>query len=472
MNGHPKYLNPAFTRVFGWELEELENRRIPFVPESEKQITAEKIKEIFQHGRTLSFETKRYTKNHAVLDLILSAAVCKDRAGNSFGMVVNIKDISEKKALEAQFEQAQKMESLGTLAGGIAHDFNNYLSGLFGYIDLARNHAQSPRVLDYLNRAIRSADRAKGLARQLLTFSKGGAPIKKVRALSPFLEETTEFALSGGTASCDFDLPENLWTCNYDKTQIGQVIDNIVINAQHAMPSGGNIHVAAQNIEIGKKEKTTLKAGQYVRISISDTGTGISPKNMKRIFDPFFSTKQAGSGLGLTTAYSIVKRHGGIIDVKSETGTGSVFHILLPATGETILKSETTVRQAYCSSGKILVMDDEDGIREMLEEMLEQMGFSCVLTPEGQTALDTFKTAQAGGDPFRAVILDLTIPGGMGGKRVVRQIRELDRDIPVFIASGYSEDKAIAEPAAFGFTASVEKPFTIDHLAAMFKKHL
>lgn len=472
MKGHPQYLNPAFTKVFGWTLEELKEQIIPFVPEDQKQITKEKIKEIYQDGTPLTFETRRYTKTRDILDIILSAAVSKDTDGKPFGMVVNLKDISAKKVLEAQFEQAQKMESLGTLAGGIAHDFNNLLTGIFGYMDLARKHTKEVKVIDYLTRAIHSSDRARDLTHQLLTFSKGGAPVKQTGALIPFLEDMTRFALSGADVSCSFDLPEDLWTCEYDKNQLGQVIDNIVINAHHAMPSGGNVHVAAKNMEFYGKENSVLNAGQYIKISISDTGTGIPDKYLKRIFDPFFSTKQTGSGLGLATSYSIVKRHGGIIDVESEPGIGSVFHIFLPATGRATVMQEKRIDGNYHGSGKILIMDDEELIREMLEAMLASMGFSCVCTSNGNMAVTAFKDAVEKNEPFSAVILDLTIPGGMGGKQTVQELRQMDQSIPVFVASGYSEDVAVANPEAFGFTASIEKPFTMSELAAVFKTYL
>ncbi len=224
--------------MFGWAFKELEGMPIPFVPLDQEKISSEKIREIYTHGKPLSLETKRYTKDKKLLDIILSAAVIKDETGTPLGMVVNLTDISERKLLEAQYERAQKMESLGTLAGGIAHDFSNYLSGIFGYLNLALEETTNEKVKGYLSKVLASSDRAKGLTQQLLTFSKGGAPVKAVAPLDPFLQDTTRFALSGANVACNFVIPQDLWTCEYDKNQISQVIDNIVINALHAMPSG------------------------------------------------------------------------------------------------------------------------------------------------------------------------------------------------------------------------------------------
>ena len=470
--GYPQFINPAFTEVFGWTLEELQDGLIPFVPEDQKQHTFEKIREIYDHGKPLRIDTRRYTKDNRTLDIFLSAAVTKDDQGFPTGMVVNLSDITQRKALEAQYEQAQKMESLGTLAGGIAHDFNNLLSGIYGYLDLAKKKVTDPKISDYITRALNSSERAKSLTHQLLTFSKGGEPIKKIEPLPSFLQETTRFALSGSNVSCSFNIAPDLWMCDYDKNQIGQVIDNLVINAHHAMPSGGNIEVAAVNVTIPENTHPGLQPGRYVKISITDTGTGIPEKYLSRIFDPFFTTKQKGSGLGLATSYSIIKRHGGIIEVESEPGAGTVFHTFIPAASSFSRNEPAASEKLYKGSGMILVMDDEEMIREMLAVMLESLGFTTAATSDGHEALETFKALMNKSLPVQAIILDLTVPGGMGGKRAVREIRKINSAIPVFVASGYSEDAAIANPEDFGFTAGLEKPFSISELSRMLEKHL
>ncbi len=470
--GHPQFMNPAFTEVFGWTLDELKGGRIPFVPEDQKKHTFETIREIYDHGKPLRIDTRRYTKDNRTLDIFLSAAVTKDDTGLPTGMVVNLSDITQRKALEAQYEQAQKMESLGTLAGGIAHDFNNLLSGIYGYLDLAQKKNTDPKISDYLTRTMNSSERAKNLTRQLLTFSKGGEPVKKIEPLTPFLQETTQFALSGSNVSCSFNIAPDLWTCDYDKNQMGQVIENIVINAVHAMPSDGNIDVAAMNVTIPENILSSLQPGRYVRISITDTGTGIPERYLSRIFDPFFTTKQKGSGLGLATSYSIVKRHGGIIEVESEPGRGTCFHAFIPAAAGPITIERAAPEKRYKSSGMILIMDDEEMITEMLTAMLESMGFTTSITRDGRQAVEMFKTLTDQHLPVRAIILDLTVPGAMGGKETVREIRKINAAVPVFVASGYSEDAAIANPEDFGFTAALEKPFSILDLSRMLEAHL
>ena len=317
-----------------------------------------------------------------------------------------------------------------------------------------------------------SSERAKNLTRQLLTFSKGGEPVKKIEPLTPFLQETTQFALSGSNVSCSFNLAPDLWTCDYDKNQMGQVIENIVINAVHAMPSGGNIDVEAMNVTISENILSSLQPGRYVRISITDTGAGIPERYLSRIFDPFFTTKQKGSGLGLATSYSIVKRHGGIIEVESEPGRGTCFHAFIPAAAGSINIAQAAPEKQYKSSGMILIMDDEEMITEMLTAMLESMGFTTSITRDGRQAVEMFKTLMDQHLPVRAIILDLTVPGAMGGKETVREIRKINAEIPVFVASGYSEDAAIANPEDFGFTAALEKPFSILDLSRMLEKHL
>ena len=480
-NGHPLYLNPAFTQVFGWTFDELKNRVIPFVPEDQAELVAEKKELVYKNKEPVSFETRRCTKQGKELHMIISAAVILDEEGNACGMVTNLTDISEQKILEEQYEQAQRMKSLGTLAGGIAHDFNNYLSGILGYLDLARLEAGSENIQSYLTRAVESSERARALTHQLLTFSKGGAPVKEITHLGTFLEETTRFALSGSCISCAFHISKDLWACNCDKNQIGQVIDNLVINAQQAMPKGGDITLTAENLDQKKQipDPDGPGPGKYVKISITDTGTGIAPELRKRIFDPFFSTRPTkGNGLGLATVYSIIKRHDGHITVNSKPGKGSTFHIFLPATGEaTTPPSPTTGKKTgqpaiYRGKGRILIMDDDPIICEILTRMLERMDFSVIATYNGDQALEAFKTTRFQDPPLVAAILDLTIPGGKGGRETVKEIRKLDTDIPVFVASGYSEDDALSSPAAFGFTAGIKKPFLSTALEKMLKPHL
>jgi len=380
-------------------------------------------------------------------------------------------DLTEKMKMESMINNTTRLESLGVLAGGIAHDFNNLLTGIFGYIDLARSVSTDANVQEYLEATLASMTRARALTLQLLTFAKGGSPVQKLTPLIPFIQEVAQFALSGSNISCKFFLMKNLWPCNIDKNQIGQVIDNIIINAQQAMPSGGAIEIAAENIALGEKEHPPLAKGNYVKASIKDFGIGIPKDILLRIFDPFYTTKTKGHGLGLATCYSIVNRHGGCIDVESEPGKGSTFHIYLPASLETVAAPAAMVIK-HRGSGTIIVMEDEEIIQYAFRKMLESLGYAVVCKKDGKEALDFYTSETMAGSAFAAMIFDLTVPGGMGGKEAVAEVRKLDKVIPVFVASGYADDPVMKNPLTYGFTASISKPFTIAELSEMLNKNM
>jgi nitrogen-specific signal transduction histidine kinase/CheY-like chemotaxis protein len=377
-----------------------------------------------------------------------------------------LQDITERKRIEEELQRAQKLESLGVLAGGIAHDFNNLLAGIFGYIDLARNVSKDGQAKEYLETTLATMNRAKALTLQLLTFAKGGSPVQKITPLVPFLQDTAQFALSGSNISSKFHLDDNLWSCNIDKNQIGQVIDNLVINAQQAMPGGGTIEISARNQTLGEKERPSLPKGDYVKVSVKDSGIGIPKEILPGIFDPFFTTKTKGHGLGLATCYSIVKRHGGCIDVESEPGKGSTFHVYLPATQETVVVNAPNPIK-HRGSGVILVMDDEEVVRNTVRTMLESLGYVVVCKQDGKEAVDFFEGETKGGRRFAAMIFDLTVPGAMGGIEALKEIRKSNTEIPVFVSSGYANNSVMKTPKDFGFTGSISKPFTIIELSEM-----
>jgi nitrogen-specific signal transduction histidine kinase/CheY-like chemotaxis protein len=392
---------------------------------------------------------------------------------------VILSDITERKQAADEhwkFEQlnqkSQKLESLGLLAGGIAHDFNNLLGGIFGYIEIAKVSTKEDKVSDCLAKALRTMNRARGLTHQLLTFSKGGTPVKKVGPLFPFINEAAQRALSGSNVSCSFNVPGNLWSSSFDPDQIGQVIENIIINAQQAMPGGGVIDASAENISLTDKNIGSLSAGDYVKITFKDSGVGIPGEILPRIFDPFFTTKEKGHGLGLSTCYSIVNQHGGCIDVESETGKGSAFHVYLPAIKEAIVLSALESVSLHKGSGTILVMDDEEILRETIANILEFFGYTVVCRENGKNAIDFFSKDFKADRKIVAMIFDLTITGGMGGKEAVAEIRKIAPDIPVLVSSGYADDPVMAEPARYGFTDSICKPFTINELIEMLNRHL
>jgi PAS domain S-box-containing protein len=378
----------------------------------------------------------------------------------------------EKLAMDQSLLQMQKLESLGILAGGIAHDFNNILLGVFGYTDMARNATKDTAVSEFLSQAMESMERAKGLTQQLLTFSKGGTPVRRITPISTLVTETCQFALHGSNVACTFEIPGNLWPCTIDKGQVGQVIQNLVINAVQSMPLGGVIEVGACNVTLGEKEHPALKAGCYVCVSFTDHGTGIPPEMLPRIFDPFFTTKAQGHGLGLAISHSIIIRHEGAITAESEMGKGSTFSLHLPAARGADLESDREEEVCHRGAGSILVMDDEAPVRKLIAKMLESSGYTVTCASNGKETLACFRESVRRGAPFTAVILDLTIPGGMGGKEVAEELRKLNAETPVFVASGYADDLILARPREFGVTASISKPFRRAELMQMLERHL
>lgn len=400
-------------------------------------------------------------------------------ADGSIGYRVLLSDISERIGIEAENlrlerenQQHRRLESLGTLAAGIAHDFNNLLTGIFGNIELAQREVSNDPAADYLATAMTALTRSRALTGQLLTFAKGGAPVQKLDHLFPFVQESALFALSGSNVRCKFDIAEGLWPCSFDVNQIGRVIDNLVRNAQQSMPDGGEVALSARNVALKENEKANLPAGNYVQISVSDSGTGIPPELLPRIFDPFFTTKANSHGLGLATCYSILKRHGGHIEAESNPAGGAVFHVYLSAVKEVIVISNPPEEDLKPGAGGIVVvMDDDDTIRKISVPILKSLGYEAVTLKDGQAAVDFYQTAFKGGQKISAMIFDLTIPGGMGGKDAVAQIRKFDPNIPVFVCSGYAEDPAMANPGAYGFTASMPKPFRVADLALLLTKY-
>jgi PAS domain S-box-containing protein len=396
------------------------------------------------------------------------------RAGD--GKVIRMiginRDISENVKTEEALRNTQKLESLGILAGGIAHDFNNLLGGIYGYIDLAREAAKSDNAGVYLSKAISTIDRSRGLTRQLLTFAKGGAPVAVVGHLFPFVRETVEFALSGSKVSCDFKIAQDLCPCNFDKNQIGQVVDNIIINAMQAMPDGGVITLSAENLSFGEGRHAVLSGGDYIRISVKDCGIGIPKEILPRIFDPFYTTKASGHGLGLATCYSIVKRHGGAIDVESEPGKGSTFHVFLPAATGSVISDSVKPAPHFTGKGVFVVMDDEEVMRETIGGMLESLGYTVLYAKNGSEAIDVIATEAQAQRTITGAIFDLTVPGGFGGKEAVTEVRKTHPTIPIFVVSGYADDPVMADPQNHGFTASIPKPFKKAELAELLKRFL
>ncbi|MBW1671644.1 MAG: PAS domain S-box protein [Deltaproteobacteria bacterium] len=478
LNGNIVMLNEAAKALTGWNSDEAAGRPLPEVfniinkrtrqqceNPVEKVLTTRGIVELAHH-------TCLIAKDGREIVIADSGAPIRDSESLIIGVVLVFRDMTEKQKLNDFMQRAHKLESLGVLAGGIAHDFNNLLGAIFGYIEMAIVETTEENVSTCLAESLSNIDRARALTQQLLTFAKGGAPIKKVENLFPFVQKNAQFALSGSSVSSRFQIQENLWPCDFDKNQIGQVIDNLTINAQQAMPNGGTIEVSARNISLAAKEHISLAAGNYVKLSIKDQGIGIPKEFLPRIFDPYYTTKSKGHGLGLSTCYSIVNRHGGCIDVESEPGKGSTFHLYLPASIESISTIAGKSAGKHTGSGTFLVMDDEEAIRNIIKIILESFGYTVVLKENGKDAIDFLETEIKANRKLAGMIFDLTIPGGMGGKEAIGEIRKICSNTPAFVASGYSNDPIMANPEEYGFNASICKPFKMAELSEMLEKHL
>ncbi|MBE9529602.1 MAG: response regulator [Proteobacteria bacterium] len=384
------------------------------------------------------------------------------------------KENAERKSLEAEVLKTQKLESLGVLAGGIAHDFNNLLTGIIGNLSLMEQAVDKDGDFhERLTATEKAAMQASELTKQLLTFSKGGEPIKETIPIGVLIQESTCFALRGSNVNPKFTIPDDLWLVDADKGQVPQVINNLAINADQAMPDGGTLMVSAENHNVTKENRLSLKNGRYVKISVKDQGVGIPRKLLNKIFDPYFTTKQKGSGLGLASAYSVVKKHGGCIDVNSELGVGTTFRIYLPASERRTVERKTAEKEVAASDGgRILVMDDEEIVRDVAGAMLSNLGYEVVTAKDGSEAINLYKESSEAGKPFKLVIMDLTIPGGMGGTEAVTGVLEFDPSAKVIVSSGYSNDPVMADFKKYGFCGVILKPYNANALGVTVHKVL
>jgi PAS domain S-box-containing protein len=388
------------------------------------------------------------------------------------GVVWVVDDISERKEMEEQLLNGQKMESIAVLAGGIAHDFNNLLTAILGNISLtmATMDASDPGY-SFLDPAKSASLRAKELTQKLLTFSKGGTPVRTLASLVEIIKDSADFALSGSATKVQYEFEDELWAANIDPGQISQVMQNLIMNSKQAMPDGGNITICCSNFT-QNGATGEMKEGDYLKITIADTGCGISPENIGKIFDPYFSTHNVdsvkGSGLGLALVHSIIKRHDGIISVESTVGSGTTFTIYLTAVVDSTSaehSSEESVLSA--AKGRILVMDDDEMVREVVRQMLTLRGYEVEESVDGEGSVALYQANMEAGTPFDVVIMDLTIPGGMGGKEAVRELLKIDKDAKVVVSSGYSDDPVMANFKEYGFVAAMKKPFEFARLGKM-----
>lgn len=424
--------------------------------------------------------------DHAVLipkkgrELIIaeSGAPIRDRNGEISGVVLVFRDVTEKKRMGEELQKMNKLESVGILAGGIAHDFNNLLAAILGNISLVRLavNQEDEKLLKRLLDAEQAIMRAKDLTYQLLTFSRGGTPVKRTMGIQKVLRESAKFALTGSGVKCQFSLAPNLFLVDIDDGQIGQVINNLVINSQQAMPDGGVVAIKAGNVSLEQgamEHGIFLAPGNYVMVSVRDNGTGIAPEHTGKIFDPYFTTKQKGSGLGLATSYSIIKNHDGYITVESKPGSGTTFYMYLRASDNQPGPSPQVMdHDIPATKTRILHMDDEAMILQITRDMLESLGYEVESAADGREAIRKYVEARDSGKPFDIVILDITVPGGMGGKETIARLLEIDPGVKAIVSSGYSNDPVMAMSGQYGFAGVIAKPYRMSDLNDMIRRVL
>ena len=476
LEGKAQFVSPAFTHIFGWTFGEIEGGRIPFMPESEREQTMAIIHDLVEYGKAChAFRTKRSTKDGRLLDVSISASRYDDHEGNPSGLLVILRDISDKKRLEAQLQHAQRMESIGTLAGGVAHDFNNLLMAVQGNASLILLNKDSDHP-DYkkIKNIEKQVQRGASLTKQLLGFARGGKYEVTPTNLNEIIRASTKmFARTKKELSINSKYQEKIWAVEADQGQIEQVLLNLFVNAWQAMSGGGNLFVETENLVLNADDVRSLeiKPGRYVKISVSDTGVGMDASIRERIFDPFFSTREVGkgTGLGLASSYGIIRNHGGIIDVKSEKGKGSTFDIYLPAAKSKVIDQRSEVSEVIKpGSETILLVDDEGIIIDVTPEMLTELGYEVLTARSGEEALEQYRINR---DKIDLVILDMIMPG-MGGGETYDRLKQIDPEITVLLSSGYSIDGQATEILKRGCNGFIQKPFNIEILSKKIREIL
>ncbi len=465
-------INKAAEEITGWTQSAAVGRKFDeifnFIDRDSAVSLENWLKEICYQNSASAGAPKRLKKKDGSLRLVSeNGSFIRNMESEVVGAVLVIRDVTEKSKTEKELAKIKKLESLGILAGGIAHDFNNILTAIMGNISLALLRTESSdEKHQLLSAAEKACGRAKNLTHQLLTFSKGGEPIKNIATIREIIEDSADFVLRGSNVQCDYIFAEELWNVEVDKGQISQVVQNIILNASASMSGGGTITVKCANY-YNPRDTVVLKAGPYVKISIRDQGSGIPGNQLDKIFDPFYTTKTTGSGLGLAITHSIINNHGGHIEVDSKPGEGTVFTFYLHASAETPISfehREQVEAGPAGEKGRIMIMDDDDMIRELVINMLGSFGYEVIAVRDGEEAVSLYRQALAQADPISLVIMDLTIPGGMGGKDAAREIHKINPEAKLIVASGYSNDPVMAGYRNYGFRAAIKKPFKMKDL--------
>ena len=445
--------NSAATEILGYSREEFLSMGPTGIDSNLDAETIENLINAMPSDKLQIFETIHTSKDGNLIPVEIQSSIVNYHGKDAILSIA--RDITDRKQAEKERLKSRKLESVGVLAGGIAHDFNNLLAGLFGNIEMAKMSLPADhKSYKFLESAGQSMESASNLTNQLLTFARGGDPTKEILSIAEMLTESAEFSLRGSNAKLQTNIALDLWPVEADKGQLSQVISNLAINAQQAMPGGGTVTLTADNIKTSRS--------RYVQITVHDEGVGIAPQYLEEIFDPYFTTKQKGSGLGLAVTHSIIHKHNGRITVNSTINQGTTFTILLPASGagERTMPGKTSdaINSEPVSPSHILVLDDDEAVRDVLGAMLEKMGHRVSCAATGQEAIAKYGSAQQNNLPYDAVITDLTIPGEMGGEAVAREILAINRQAKIIVSSGYATDAIMANYQAYGFQARVAKP--------------
>ncbi len=468
--GNVQLMNAAAEALTGWSEKEALGRPLDEVYRIRDEETMRPVDDVAARVRTEEGHSGSYLllDREGIEHVVEASGAPIQGSADGGGVVLAVRDVTEQRRLQRETERSRQLESLALLAGGIAHDFNNFLAGMVGNLQMARSEVKTETpAWDALTKAESATRHAQGLTRQLMTFAKGGGPLRRRAALGELIQETVEFALRGSDVKAEIDIAADLAAAEVDEGQINQVLHNLAINASQAMPHGGALTVRATNDTVSGADNLPLPAGAYVHIAVSDTGTGIPADDLERIFEPYFTTKKTGTGLGLASSYSIIRKHEGALTVESDAGVGTTFHIYLPASEAPVETPVATAMRGTVGGERILWADDDEQVRDMAERMLVRYGYRVETVPDGADAVRRYGEELGGDDAFDLVVLDVVIPDGMGGAEAVKHLIEIDSEARVVVTSGHTENEVIKDYVRYGFRGALPKPFTRADLASV-----